>query len=116
MQNSIWIAVFLLIILPMLERRRRRRNAIIKHVLYNKKRNKENNKMKELAKQFIGKECIVYTVTGSDGIVKGTIKDVADDGIIIEHEDGIEAVNLEYVTRIREWPRNANGKKKAIFD
>ena len=116
MQNSIWIAVFLLIILPMLERRRRRRNAIIKHVLYNKKRNKENNIMKELAKQFIGKECIVYTVTGSDGIVKGTIKDVADDGIIIEHGDGIEAVNLEYVTRIREWPRNANGKKKAIFD
>ena len=115
MQNSIWIAVFLLIILPMLERRRRR-NEIIKHVLYNKKRNKENNKMKELAKQFIGKECIVYTVTGSDGIVKGTIKDVADDGIIIEREDGIEAVNLEYVTRIREWPRNANGKKKAIFD
>lgn len=115
MQNSIWIAVFLLIILPMLERRRRR-NAIIKHVLYKKKRNKENNKMKELAKQFIGKECIVYTVTGSDGIVKGTIKDVADDGIIIERGDGIEAVNLEYVTRIREWPRNANGKKKAIFD
>ena len=105
MQNSIWIAVFLLIILPMLERRKRR-NAIIK----------ENNKMKELAKQFIGKECIVYTVTGSDGIVKGTIKDVADDGIIIERGDGIEAVNLEYVTRIREWPRNANGKKKAIFD
>ena len=115
MQNSIWIAVFLLIILPMLERRKRR-NVIIKHVLYNKKRNKENNKMKELAKQFIGKECIVYTVTGSDGIVKGTIKDVADDGIIIERGDGIEAVNLEYVTRIREWPRNANGKKKAIFD
>ena len=115
MQNSVWIAVFLLIILPMMERRRRR-NAIIKHVLYNKKRNKENNKMKELAKQFIGKECIVYTVTGSDGIVKGTIKDVADDGIIIERGDGIEAVNLDYVTRIREWPRNANGKKKAIFD
>lgn len=115
MQNSIWVAVFLLIILPMMERRRRR-NAIIKHVLYNKKRNKENDKMKELARQFIGKECIVYTVTGSDGIVKGTIKDVADDGIIIERGDGIEAVNLDYVTRIREWPRNANGKKKAIFD
>lgn len=115
MQNSIWIAVLLLIILTMLERRRRR-NAIIKHVLYNKKRNKENNKMKELAKRFIGKECIVYTIMGSDGIVKGTIKDVADDGIIIERGDGIEAVNLEYVTRIREWPRNANGKKKAIFD
>lgn len=115
MQNSVWIAVFLLIILPMMERRRRR-NAIIKHVLYNKKRKKENNKMKELARQFIGKECIVYTVTGSDGIVRGTIKDVADDGIIIERGDGIEAVNLDYVTRIREWPRNANGKKKAIFD
>lgn len=72
--------------------------------------------MKELAKQFIGKECIVYTVTGMDSTVKGTIKVVGDGGIIIEKNDGIEAVNLEYVTRIREWPRNAKGKKKQIFE
>lgn len=72
--------------------------------------------MKELAEQFIGKDCIVYTVTGSDGTIKGTIKEVSDSGMIIERADGKEAVNLEYVTRIREWPRNAKGKKKQIFE
>lgn len=111
----IWLFLLFVIIIPEWQKRKRK-SAIIKHVINNKKQGKEKSAMKELAKQFIGKECIVYTVTGSDGIVKGTIKDVADDGIIIERGDGIEAVNLEYVTRIREWPRNANGKKKAIFD
>ena len=71
--------------------------------------------MKDLAKQFIGKECIVYTVMSSDSGIQGTIKEVTDGGIIVEKKDGIEAVNLEYITRIREWPRNANGKKKQIF-
>ena len=34
---------------------------------------------------------------------------------ILECSDGLQAVNLEYVTRIREYPRNAKGKKKAFF-
>ncbi len=72
--------------------------------------------MKELAKQFVGKECIIYTLTGIDSAVKGTIKEVSDSGMIVEHKDGIEVVNLEYVARIREWPRNAKGKKKTIFE
>lgn len=71
--------------------------------------------MKELAKQFIGKECILYTVMSMDSGIQGTIKEVTDGGIIIEKKDGLEAVNLEYVTRIREWPRTAKGKKKAVF-
>lgn len=71
--------------------------------------------MKELAKQFIGKECIIYTVTGLDQGIQGTVKEVSDGGIIVQKKDGIEAVNLEYITRIREWPRNARGKKKQIF-
>ena len=71
--------------------------------------------MKELAKQFIGKECIIYTVTGFDSGIQGTIKEVTDGGVIVEKKDGLEAVNLEYITRIREWPRNAKGKKTQIF-
>lgn len=30
--------------------------------------------MKELAKQFIGEECIIYTITSNDGSVQGVIK------------------------------------------
>lgn len=107
-------ALYVLVIIPLTTRRRR--IAAVRHVLKKKKHNKENNAMKELAKQFIGKECIIYTVTGTDPAIKGTIREVTDGGIIVEKKDGNEAVNLEYVTRIREWPRNTKGKKKPILD
>ena len=71
--------------------------------------------MEMLAKQFIGKECIIYTITSNDGSVQGTIKEVSADGMLIEDPFGqIQAINLEYVTRIREYPRNKKGKKKAF--
>ena len=72
--------------------------------------------MTELAKRFIGKECLIYTVTGNEGNIRGTIREVDEGGLIVERTDGLEAVNLEFVTRIREWPRNSKGKKKQIFD
>ena len=114
--NGSYIAVLILIfvvIIPWINRQKRL--AVIKHIK-SKKYNKENNAMKELAKQFIGKECIIYTVTGTDSVIKGTVKEVTDGGIVVEKKDGAEAVNLEYVTRIREWPRNSKGKKKQIFE
>lgn len=114
--NGSYIAVLVLlfvVIIPWINRQKRL--AVIKHIK-NKKYNKENNAMKELAKQFIGKECIIYTVTCTDSVIKGIVKEVTDGGIVVEKKDGTEAVNLEYVTRIREWPRNSKGKKKQIFE
>ena len=110
--SAVLVLIFVVII-PWINRQKRL--AVIKHIK-NKKYNKENNAMKELAKQFIGKECIIYTVTGTDSVIKGTVKEVTDGGIVVEKKDGTEAVNLEYVTRIREWPRNSKGKKKQIFE
>lgn len=109
----IFLVLLFLIIIPWITRQKR--IGAIRHVLNRKKQNKENYAMKELARQFIGKECIIYTVMGMDSGIQGTIKEVSDGGIIVEKKDGIEAINLEYVTRIREWPRNAKGKKKQIF-
>lgn len=71
--------------------------------------------MKELAKQFIGKDCIVYTVTSYDASIQGVIKEINDSGMIIEKNSGEkEIINLDFVTRIREYPRKKNGKKKSI--
>ena len=109
----ILLAFVLLVVVPWITRRRRL--AAVRHMLNQKKHNKENITMKELAKQFIGKECIIYTVMSIDSGIQGTIKEVTDGGIILEKKDGVEAVNLEYITRIREWPRNSKGKKKQIF-
>ena len=72
--------------------------------------------MRELAKQFIGKECIIYTITSNDGSVQGVIREIEDGGLIIERNSGErEIVNLDFVTRIREYPRKKNGKKKGVI-
>ena len=100
----ILLAVFLLVIIPWITRRRKL--AAVRHILNQKKQNKENRKMKELAKRFIGEECIIYTITSNDGSVRG---------MVIEKKTGeLEIVNLDFVTRIREYPRKKNGRKKGV--
>lgn len=67
--------------------------------------------MIELAKRFIGKECIIYAFNCSHQF-EGIIKEVTDSAILIEKEEKLEAVNLDFVIRIREYPRNKKGEKK----
>ena len=106
----ILLAMFLLVIIPQITRRRRM--AAIRHILNQKVQNKENGVMKELAKRFIGENCIIYTITSNDGSVQGLIKEI-DDGMVIEKKSGeLEIINLDFVTRIRQYPRKKNGKKK----
>lgn len=57
----------------------------------------------------------MYTVASESSSVSGVIKEVTENGLLIEKDGNVQAVNLEYVTRIREWPRNAKGKKKTVF-
>lgn len=107
----ILLALFLLVIIPWIMRQRRL--AAVRHILNQKKQNKENSEMKELAKRFIGEECIIYTITSNDGSIQGVIKEIDDGGMVIERNSGgREIVNLDFVTRIRQYPRKKNGKKK----
>ena len=109
----ILLAVFLFVIIPWITRRRKL--AAIRHILNRKMRNKENIEMKELAKRFIGEACIIYTITSNDGSVQGLIKEIDDGGMVIEKKTGeLEIVNLDFVTRIREYPRKKNGRKKGV--
>lgn len=118
--DSLYIVIFALLVLVIIPGMlRRRRLAAVRHILNKKKKQQQQQRevgaMKDLAKQFIGRECLIYTVMSSDSSIRGTVKEVTDGGIIVENKEGTEAVNLEYITRIREWPRNAKGKKKQIF-
>jgi len=69
--------------------------------------------MKELAARFIDKECMIYTLDGSHQY-DGIIKEVTDGAILLEKDGKPEAINLDFVIRIREYPRNKNGKKKSV--
>lgn len=102
---------FLICLIIFLFRDRQTKIAVIHNL---KKKRKDNFNMKELAKQFMGKECIIYTVADNFGNIQGVIKDVNDTGITVENKQGLQAVNLDYVVRIREYPRKKNGKKKSV--
>lgn len=108
-----WIGLLLFLFLVIyLPQKKRRTAAAVRHI---RKKREETVAMEALARQFIGKECIIYTITSNDGSVQGTIKDVTSSGMLIEDTMGqLQAVNLEYVTRIREYPRNKKGKKKSV--
>ncbi len=107
--------LILLLLVIYLSCQRRKRIAIIKRVIDRRKRKKENGKMEESAKKYIGKDCLIYTALGSEGTVKGIIKEVSDGTVTVDSNGNSETVNLDFVIRIREWPKNKNGKKKTFF-
>ena len=69
-------------------------------------------KVVDYAKQFIGKECLVYSYDGHQ--LEGVIKEVGSGAILLEKNGEMEAVNLDFVMRIREYPKNKKGKKKSV--
>ena len=69
--------------------------------------------MRELAKRFIDKECLIYAFD-SNHQFEGVIKEVTDGAILIEKDGKTEAINLDFVIRIREYPRKKNGKKQSV--
>ena len=110
-----YLVIIAVLIIFFCIKRRRRTAAVAWQILNQRKQNKENVVMKELAKQFIGEECIIYTIASNDGSIQGVIKEIDDGGMVIERNSGErEIVNLDFVTRVRRYPRKKNGKKKDI--
>lgn len=68
--------------------------------------------MVELAKQFIDKECLIYSYDGHQ--LEGVVKEVGSGAILLEKNGELEAINLDFVMRIREYPKNKKGKKKSV--
>ena len=92
---------------------RRNQNVAARNVM-KKRKTKENEEMIELAKRFIGKECLVYAFDNNHQYT-GVIREVEGGALLLEKEGQLEAINLDYVIRIREYPKNKNGKKKSVI-
>ena len=91
----------------------RRRKIVIAEKVIKRKKSEEKAEMVELAKRFIGKECIVYSFDSGHQF-DGVIKEVSDGALLIEKNGQPEAINLDFVIRIREYPKNKKGKKKSV--
>lgn len=112
----IWFILFFCIILPML---RRKKTAMTMQVLKKKKAKmtkEERLKMYELVSRFVGKEVIITVMNSETAGVTGVVTEVKDNWLVVDTKgNGLDAVNIDYITRIREYPRKENGKKKTIF-
>lgn len=102
------ILVMFLIILTV----NKRNKLIVVQRIIKRIKTREIAIMIELAKKFIDKECIVYSFDGHQ--FEGVIKEVEGGALLIEKNGALEAINLDFVLRIREYPKNKNGKKKAL--
>lgn len=110
--NNVYIILFMTIFIVFYQKRKNDK-VILKQIIESKNK-KEKSEMLELAKIFIGKECLVYTFNSQ---VTGIIKEVSDGAVLLENKNISEVINLDYIIRIREFPKNKNGKKKLVaFD
>ena len=111
MNPSIYIPIILLLILCVMSRNRR---AAIAKKIIQKRKTEDPTEMKELAKRFIDKECVISSFDGNHQY-EGIIKEVTDGALLVEKNGSVEALNLDFVIRIREYPRNKKGKKKSVI-
>lgn len=78
-------------------------------------------KIEEAFMRFLHQECVVYTVSLGGtypSVIECTLEEVGDGWVRISQGDerNESIVNINNIVRIREYPRNKNGKKKIIFD
>ncbi len=105
---SYYIPIIMLFVIIFITQRNEK--AVLKNII--NKRKTEDTQMYELAQNFIDKECIIYTFNSQ---LTGIIKQVNEGGILLEKSDAIEAVNFDFIVRIREYPKNKKGKKKSVI-
>ncbi len=71
--------------------------------------------MSHMIEKFIGKDCLINL--GSGSVADGIVKSVTDGWVELEGKDGnLQAVNIDYISRIRIYPTNKNGKRKVVIE
>ena len=78
-------------------------------------RKKGDLDMSEVVKRFIGKECVITTMNET---LTGVLEAVEDSWIVIspvgKNTTGTEIISMNYISHIREFPKNKSGKRKLI--
>ncbi len=74
---------------------------------------KGDEEMQRIAQRYVGKDVLLNTV--ASGNYDGVIKEVVDNAVVLEKNGEETVVNLDYVIRLREYPRGKNGKRKTVL-
>lgn len=118
MNPTIWIWIFLPLFIMLFTQYQTQKRENQRHILKAIKSHKKKGgaDVGEVIKRFIGKECIITIMNEN---VIGIIEAMEDNWIVISSiesgtKDGTEIINTDYISRIREYPKNKKGKKKLI--
>ncbi len=100
MNFTYFIPIYLLLFVTLMQQRTRRQQEMMKQIATQKKKagKEQGYAMLELAKRLIGKKCVIYTLNFE---TSGTIREVVDGGILLEKKTSTEAINPDYIMRIR---------------
>ena len=99
----------LLVLLIVLALQRKETNKYIEARI---RKQKGDTKMQKLAVRFIGKDVMLNTV--ASGAYDGVMKEVVDNAVVLEKNGKETVVNLDYVIRLGEYPKNKRGKRKSL--
>ncbi len=102
---GIFVMFFILFIIY-----RQEKQQIIKRIINKKKGT--GKQMLKLAENFVGKRCVVYTFNNQ---IVGTVKEIGENGILLEENGNLQIINPDYIVRIREYPKNKKGKDKSVI-
>lgn len=112
---SSYLPLLLLLIFCVILPAKRRKEIFVHHAIQKIKKKKlskeERMKMYELLKRFIGKRCSITIMNSSVGVL-GTITEIQDNWVIIDTDgSNNDAINIDFITRVTEWPVKEKKKK-----
>lgn len=110
-----YLVIIAVLIIFFCIRRRRRTAAVAWQILNQRKQNKENVVMKELAKQFIGEECIIYTIASNDGSIQGVIKEIDDGGRSLREVTADGKSSISTLSPVSDSIRERKTERKRIL-
>lgn len=108
MNSTIWILLIFIFLMIWIEREEKKKITAKRIAKIRKQR---RLRMNEIIAKFQGKNCLVYTMNSQ---VSGVITAINEGWIELDNGKDKDAVNIDYIIRIREYPKTKKGKKKAI--
>lgn len=105
LKKIIWIIYFLLMFYFFIRPMFIKKNNVMHRI------NKNNVFKSEHLKKFIGKKCNIRLINATLTNILGTITAIVDDWLIIETENnGLDMINIRYITQLSEWPAKVKQK------
>lgn len=71
-------------------------------------------KIEEALQRFVEdkEECVIYI---EGGMIIARVLEIGDGFIRVDEKDSESVINIDHIIRVRTYPKNEKGKKKAIF-